>query len=400
MSVSRHRLLLLVTWVAGACMLYLVHLTLQDMTLKQIAQPSQTPLTAQLQNTSVTTSPNYTCNVQTHKVSDITIAAISIQPCTWDIFKAYYSSNGYTQAGSYWEMNSSDIEQSRFVPNLPCQFRHNETEIVTLFRECLERQGWTKIVTIGDSNGKRYHEGLAYWLRRSLSGCKVTKQEHGGLPNIKYYTQDPDSQRLFKVEARFCSTCTSKQQMCNLPGSQTINLTLEHLAATEVIDRTLRTLKSPPNSILPIPETSSAVEYYLRSYLTKELPNILIIAPPFVHDRAYPLSEGNNRIHQLCDLVHKHVPSKVKVIWLPQITTWKFPRPVFQKLTADFKSFKLNQELVRVIQTSSWKNWYLFYNLQSVNCNLKSFTEGNKVHMTQWFYNEMMSHLLQLLCIA
>lgn len=132
------------------------------------------------------------------------------------------------------------------------------------------------------------------------------------------------------------------------------------------------------------PKTSSAVEYYLRSYLSNNLPDILIVIPPFIHDRVYELPVAYKRIAVLVDLVQKYVPSHIRVIWLPQITTWKFSNQTFHSMTADHKSLRLNQELFRLLKTkilNSYSNWYGFYDLKSVNEPLEMFADGRKVHM-------------------
>ncbi len=107
---------------------------------------------------------------------------------------------------------------------------------------------------------------------------------------------------------------------------------VEHLAATEVKDKSLITTGFQQNNTINIPKTSSAVEYYFRSYLSEELPDILLVIPPFIHERVYPLSVAYKRVHMLYDLVQDYVPTKVSVVWIPQITAWKFPHPANHKL--------------------------------------------------------------------
>ena len=324
--------------------------------------------------------------------------------CQWKLFRNYYLRHNYFPDEGHWELRSRGYKEDRFVPGM-CQL--DSQEDIDWF---LLTKDYQKIVTLGDSIGKRYFQAILGLISSPSMQCVTVRQESMNdinMPDIRYFMKGkPVPDGLFRIKLRTCYTCGGRYVKCQkridvTKGQRRHTLTLEHIPLTHLNDTTLTTTDVAQRSTDPIPEVNNTVEFYFRSYLRKELPDVLIIIPPFVHERAIQTVNAVASLNKLIDLVRKYIPRWVKVVWMPQTSEWKYNNSISKKnrTSVHEKNCRLNEALFRLVKPSivdPASNWYGFYDLQSVNCPL-SFLTKDGLHMDQFYYVAIMKHLLFLM---
>ena len=337
--------------------------------------------------------------------------------CNWETFRKYQIQNDYFPGQGHWELKERHYSAATFVPEM-CHFDNQRITLQSKnLLKCIRGNKWHKIVTTGDSNGYRYFLGVQYWLEMAFAKCKLTREEkavnlresdNSYMPDLRYFTKGrKDLESIYKIQRRRCHSCKSRYVQCQFPAAKKDSksvpqkpFVLEHLANTGIIDTSVTTLNITQNTTNPIPPTSSVEEYIFRSYLKEELPDILIITLPFIHEIKTNLSIALQKINELSELVKKYIPPKVKVVWVPQTKIWKYSTPLYEGMGANTKVTKMNKALFNEIKpliVDRARHWYGFYDLQSIACPLRSLSRDG-VHMYPVYYQVLMGQLLQLMC--
>ena len=334
----------------------------------------------------------------------------TISKCNWEAFRKYQLQHEYFPGQGHWELEQRNYSVDTFVPEM-CHFDNRILQSSKLLK-CLRENKWHKIVTTGDSNGYRNFLGVRYWLEMAFPKCKLIRKEtrfrNIFMPDIRYFTKGrKDLERIFRIHKRLCHSCKSTYVSCQFPAANKNQesespkpFILEHLATSGIVDTSVITLNITQHTTNPIPPTSSMQEYIFRSHLKKELPDILIIILPFIHELATKLSEALQKIKELSELVRKYIPLNVKVVWVPQTKIWAFSKPIYEGMGANTKAKKMNEALFNQIKpliVDRASNWYGFYDLQSVACPLR-FLSSDGLHMSPEYYKVLMGQLLQLMC--
>ena len=238
------------------------------------------------------TKPSNKCEVTAPKRQKMGFNSINNKkPCTWTHFKSLARKQEYFPGRGHWELVSTGYDTDMFVPET-CHFVNSTPDPQHLL-DFVMKKNITKIMTMGDSNGKRHFLAIASILNTTLKACTYTKMENPDsfMPDIQYYTNGRRAPSgLYKTKRRSCNSCGGSYLKCYMPGLSKRTLSLEHLPMTRIIDRSLTTTSAKQNSSYPVPPTFSSQEFYLRSYLQKELPDILIIILPFAHEKQNTLS--------------------------------------------------------------------------------------------------------------
>lgn len=317
----------------------------------------------------------------------------NISVCQPSVFNNFLVNNEYFPATGHWEMASpGQIHTLEFVPDL-C--RIGQLHPWSL-KGCIQKKKWKKIVTIGDSIGKRYHLGLIEVFRNHSFNCKRTKLEANGdsyMPDITYFINNKSIPNdTISVMRRACHSCGGRYVKCQADPHH--NLVLEHLALNNLLDTTLTVKRKFDNGNISIPALSNTIDFYLKWYLKDSIPDLLIIGPPFVHVTNLRLQTNLRNLNKLVMQVSKLLPPTTTVVWMTQTRAFNFG-------SMDNKNVKLNQVLFKHVMNhitgNHSNNWNGFYDLHALSCPLK-FLAKDGMHLEPWFYETVMRHLLTMLC--
>lgn len=245
-------------------------------------------------------------------------------------------------------------------------------------------------------------------INETYTKCQPERKENLGYPRkpeVQYYMKGQPvgyHKDLFKVTGKLmCGTCYSEYLLCPLrwPKNNSTNntLVLEHLSNSGVLQSIVQT---KPNT-KTIPTIKSLQEFQYIIYLQNDMQDVLIITLPFVHLRNQPLNLSYKLLNKFINLVNRYIPQRVKVVWVPMVTSWKFPDPIYHNMTADEKSALLNRRLFALLKPkieTMHSNWYAFYDMQSVTCPLKFLTTDG-VHYEPIYYEIIMKQIFHLLCL-
>ncbi|ELU02730.1 hypothetical protein CAPTEDRAFT_201544 [Capitella teleta] len=327
----------------------------------------------------------------------------TLAPCSWKVFRNQYSATGYFPHSGTWEFPSNQTADGSFLPG-ECSFGPKET-----FRQkglqCLRKLNLTKIVTMGDSNGAGYFRALWRFIETFSEHCELVKKEmteQDFVPDRNYFSRGYDlPAHALNISRRTCRTCVARNEVCTLKSdSGEQHVSVEHLALTGLNDTTLITVPPEQGGLPRVRPTKSTAEFYLKIHLKDEMPDVLILAPPFVHERETSTEDLADLLREFRELIATHVPSTVKVIWIPQMTTWRYSEPIYHNMTANEKNVVFNKELYSQLRSSirrASSNWFGFYDMQAVTCPL-GYMSKDGVHLDPVYYDVMMRHLVMLLC--
>lgn len=314
--------------------------------------------------------------------------------CQWANFMNFMSNRSYFPGRGHWEMSAPGRAFSlMFFPDL-CNM---DDFVPSNLQRCVQKKKWKKIVTIGDSIGKRYYLTLSALFESISLNCTLKRleaNENSFMPDMRYFIHGRSIPKdIFITKSRSCHSCGGRYTNCSLSKGQ--SLVIEHLALTHLNDTTMRTEKKFEGRETAIPIVRNTMELYLKWYLQEDPPDVIIIEPPFAHTVADDLSVSVDNLQRLINTTEALLPKTVTVIWMTQTKIWKF-----EEMHGDQKNVKLNHALFQLLKSrfiDPTDKWHGFYDLHSVSCPLKFLTDDG-VHLDRIYYKTMMKHLLELLC--
>jgi hypothetical protein len=144
----------------------------------------------------------------------------------------------YFPSAGHWEAMGTDGEKLVYVPDhcfLPL-FSDRQLEA------CVLQRSWKRIVTLGDSLGKRHYLALLEGIMRQGFSCRMLREEatsdrigHGFLPDPSYFTAKHPEIHL-NMSTRSCRTCGGKFSVCEKNSTR---ISVEHLGLPHLDDRSL-----------------------------------------------------------------------------------------------------------------------------------------------------------------
>lgn len=320
--------------------------------------------------------------------------------CSMDAFRYYFRRRNYFPGEGRWIRLNSSPESARFEPGF-CSFSSSADRL----GGCLARLGINRIVTIGDSNGLRYYEAILSLVEKDGFKCRLRSAED--LRSLRYYTDvEPGVTSFLRSKIRRdCTTCGSRTHLCS---SRTTNLTMEHLRMTHVLDS--GTWIEVPHNHFAIKvryKAETRQEYLLKYHLKRLVPDLLLIFPPFNHDRVQESVESMAiALRYFVDLVELYASSSTKRIWIPGFREFEdrksrvWANRKSHGLTATRKIDGFNRALFDAIRrqlTEHNSSVYAFFDLIRLSEGLDHWS-GDGVHMHEEWYRKMTSYLFQVFC--
>lgn len=331
--------------------------------------------------------------------------------CSTRALRNYFRRRNYFPGGGRWVDLNSTITLTKFEPDL-CRFRHAYPPSGFL-DNCLIQRNISRIVTIGDSNGARYYAAILGLLQDGGFDCRVYAEERvDGVilrPDVSYYARvEPRVTSFLRPSFRHCFSCASKSHRCTSPRKRNGSLETEHLAMISVLDSSLK-LEIPHNHIVVNLRyrADTYQEYLLKYHLKRHVPDLLIVFPPFNHDR---LSESvaslEIRLRYFVDLIRLHLPQTTRLLWVPVFREFENRKSNVGRnrkshgLLPNHKLEEFNRVLFRTIRPDLVRrnsSVYAFFDLIRLSENLDDWS-GDGIHMHEEWYRKMASYLVQMFC--
>jgi hypothetical protein len=249
--------------------------------------------------------------------------------------------------------------------------------------KCLEKREWRRILTLGDSIGKRHHLGLVSALTDQGYNCSLLKEAaKTPTPDVNYFASDIP----LNVSLRGCYTCPARLVECRQGSSV---LLVEHLALGRLTDTSIQS----PNLF------NTSLDFYFKHHLADSPPDVIIIGPPFIHEvnepsgKRDPIAVVIQRLRNLISQLASLVTPSADVIWIPQATTWQGDGR--NQDVAELNSALFDILASRFLDPND--TWWGFYDEQSLTCGLREICYDS-VHLTHEYYVIMMQHLFALFC--
>lgn len=320
--------------------------------------------------------------------------------CSMDVFRDYFRRWNYFPGEGRWIHLNSSPESARFEPGF-CSF----SSLADHLGGCLARLGINRIATIGDSNGLRYYEAILNLAQKDGFQCRLQSAED--LRSLRYYTDvEPGVTSFLRSKIRRdCTTCGSRTHLCS---SRTANLTMEHLRMTHVLDSGTR-IEVPHNHfwIKLRYRAETHQEYLLKYHLKRLVPDLLVIFPPFNHDRIPESVESMALgLRYFSDLVELHASPSTKRIWIPGFREFEgrksrvWANRKSHGMSATRKIDEFNRELFKAIRrqlTNGTSSVYAFFDMIRLSEGLDHWS-WDGVHMHEEWYRKMTSYLFRVFC--
>ncbi|KAK2155394.1 hypothetical protein LSH36_241g02017 [Paralvinella palmiformis] len=326
--------------------------------------------------------------------------------CTHKLFRKYYQDNGFFPSAGRWKGND---ESAYFSPD-DCEF-HDPLIQQSQVAKCFLQANISYVVVLGDSNGGHNFEALL-----SLIGgnrCNEVKKEAMGdtryIPDINYFGRENQSwARFITYKKRSCTTCTNRIVVCHVTeASQYRAVKLEFVSLSRSIDQTVTIEKYIDNNSSEYFAASSSQEFYFKYYFKNRYPDIIVLFPPFNHDKRAKMSQNRNDTKRLKSILDDYVPRTTRIFYIPAFSEFENKRKgstYFNKkyhgYLAATKINWLNHKLYSMLEKDLLRgngNVYGFLDVFTISKSRENWsTDG--VHMKSVWYKNEMSMFLQLFC--
>ena len=327
-----------------------------------------------------------------NKVDQTRTLYSSIEPCSHQIFQHLYRDSGQFPFTGTWD------KQGFYYPD-NCRLLARPLEAGDI---CISKLGLTSIVTIGDSNGKRYFDALVDLINLAYDSCTLVRVENlvenGFVPEKEYFANgDQDLLAAMKTSRRQCRSCSSRKYVCRRDGHK---IQLEHISMALLLDISLTVSSCHPG------RSETFQEFVFKTYLTHLQPDMVLIFPPFNHMKHIGfLAEHKLAIKYVMDLI-KEYQSDTSIFWFPCTGEVEHKKPAKwqnvtqQGLDSSQRIELLNGQLFHylkgtILQPSA--NQFGFFDLQGISRNKPDLNEDG-IHMVPSWYQRVMQYFIQVYC--
>jgi len=331
--------------------------------------------------------------------------------CTGELLRAYVARNDSFYGDGVWYVPEVP-EDAQFYPDL-CRFQNSAAS----FRNC-HNKGIRNILLSGDSNGRKYFNGLLNYFEQNRWKCTVTRKETSpGKQKEKRYFMVPEVPlEKLHVAERGCTHCTSETYKCRTTdqNSPSQEVWLEYIGMTHFVDSSLR-LDSDMNGQFRnrLFSADTFLEYLLKYYLPHHgMPDLWILSSPIHHEVwGSKLSKFRADLLYFINLLDIYWPSESQLIILPDIRECPKMLPAdanyiikqYLKSTRNEKIHSMNQVLYRVFGrfiTTPGNNIHGFLDLHKITCPVMCSWHEDGGHMKPFWYTKIIYYLFQLLCLS
>ena len=326
--------------------------------------------------------------------------------CSFEIFKEYISKNSFFPSDGAWAWTKGI--PYHFKPTL-CTLSDDKLS-PTLITRCLLQKKITRLLIMGDSQGKRDFWALQSIMDGSGFVCEITKKEkafESCKPDIKYYvTGTALSTKRIKLENRGCSRCLSTAVSCTKStGHLDLKVHLEYLCMEYYHDVELTSVDDLNNVA-----SKTTQEFYFKEYLQGNYPDAIFLFGNNDLGRAN-LSQHTQYVHELAHLLQENVPTSTLVVWIPSGPEYRPKKPArWRNVTYENGRYYIEGLIRNVnrivfntlkpVMTREHSNFLPFLDLQGMASEQKVLAtlSLDGVHMKPVWYEVILSALLETLC--
>ena len=308
------------------------------------------------------------------------------------------------------------VRNLTFHPDI-CRFAHDGKLPKMYFSTCFRRLNISKLVTFGDSNGRRYHDTIVN-LMNATSGisCTTIRTEKSG---DKAYQMDLNYFKLgglkakVTLERRGCHSCGSILQECVIEpntASAPKKILLEHIPLQHFRDASVKLVDY-------ISDISNRTVYYpefiFRYYLVHDPPDTVVIQAPFNHEKYHKsLYRATKDMKYFFDVLDKYLPNSTSVYIVPafheqeQLKDLKVYPPrgfKYGGFTANELIDRMNVALYHLLDTKfldESRKYYGYFDLGEISVDVSLEWACDAMHMFYLWYEKTMVQFLQLFCEA
>ncbi|ELU06416.1 hypothetical protein CAPTEDRAFT_198401 [Capitella teleta] len=307
-------------------------------------------------------------------------AAIEDGLCSLRNFRKTMLASGYFPGNGHWQLPGNGSSGLNFTPDYCYPKIHTSSPL----SQCFAKRRWKRVLTMGDSIGRRHYLALVNVLKDNEYNCRLLRAELDKPKlDVSYYRKKLPRINL-KATTRPCYTCGGRFTRCTKDESI---VELEHLPLPYLTDEAIS---------LP-PEFRTTLDFYFRKYLREDTPDLIIFGPPFNHEISAPVSVTKHRLRYLIKVFERMIPTSTDFVWLPSARVFGKNAHVINSKLLTLNHALFDQLKSRFLNSSD--KWNGFYDEFALSHPLKSMTVDG-VHMKADYYNVLMQHLVSLFCIS
>ena len=268
----------------------------------------------------------------------------------------------------------------------------------------------SRILLLGDSNGRRYTDAMVSWIQVCGWSCNITKEaaqqlSNRYLPDINYFIREP----MIKLDhiryrSQDCHSCASVKYECTQKSGK--RLTLEYLSVQYLIDAEITTVRKGKmcKERLLCDQSNTYQEFIFREYLAGRYPDVF-----FYFLNSHDLGRSTLKHIKLSaeyffNIVDSYMPKNSIVFLISSMKRvlhrdpHKFPYE--NNLNSNQKQYAINKIVYEAAESrlkDENKQWYAFPDLYDES-NTTDHLYSDYIHRTPIWYEDITRHLLQLIC--
>lgn len=320
--------------------------------------------------------------------------------CNRHIFRKYHEQRTcFVSQGSWNLLRLGGRIRHAYFRTPFCSFSHQDFNFSSLSK-CFASQRVRRILTLGDSNGRRTFDALKDIVSSSLRNCRmVNREQYNFMPDMNYYLGPGNYTNTASiiVQKRRCRTCGAVQYKCYYgKGTQNYSLITEHVPMNFILDGSIR-IRDKIRNVQP---TNFTHEFIMRDYLRDKIPSIIIVMIPCGHERT-KLLQGKKQyvkeaLRQYIKDIKKYIPASTQIYWVPyHYIPVQVPfKPAHVHLCNEMVFDAIRDDL-----RDPTSNMHATLNTFPLSCPFKELrTPGDPVHMNQKWYELFSRQILQQIC--
>ena len=371
-----------------------------------------------------------------HVISDDAIFNSSA-PCSLRLFQKYTKINKHLVNEGNWEMKTQRNKKTvplKFTPRI-CDFgcayndghclSHSSFSLTNCVRG-LGNNNSTKITIWGDSNGRRYADGLIGFLKSDKTmKCHVIKQEAQPSFSFKhhldYYSNNTISGVL--THDRDCGSCNSILVRCvkSPPKGETSSIAthiieVEFLSFEYFLDTEISTYRAAHpqvggcnDQLWNCPHSLTHQEFILAEYMKDNFPDWILLFTSSHDIGRDKISRIQANVGYLLRLMELYLPKTTSVLWLSLLehTPSKFAHKKWKNIKFEGK-YSLSQQInrlnkaifeeLRVYLDKEDSKIFSFFDLQAMSSKVARIWSSGGIHMVPKWYDHVMYSVMRTLC--
>ena len=271
----------------------------------------------------------------------------------------------------------------------------------------------SRILTIGDSQGRRYHGAVMALLQETGFKCKRIKTEANSyVPGKGYFIQGTSIKTNAIVSAtRTCHSCRSTLHVCSSPELDR-QLEVEYISMMMVANSSIVPNKTfcliHPND--PDCNISTQQEFLFKIYLKNRYPDLVFIYGTSGHDRKKSIPFIDSAVHHVINVIQETLPASSKTVWFTSSATYlkripaeegkaRFEHGWTYDEKIDACNWLLFHALKPYLKLLKNSKMYGFFNLYSMSQPVQPFWASDFVHFKPTWYKFIIEYLFAMLIV-